>query len=116
VPQSFAQMTLLSSKIEHFYTNRNYFNDAKTHIEPYFLNEWLYMSDFSVNFIFFYNVLDMKKVLSTSAPPPPTYEKRVFFHISLFFFALTLGVKMFEISKKITLLSDFTCVFIFYQR
>jgi hypothetical protein len=41
-------MTLLSSKIKHFYTNRNYFNDAKTHIEPYLLNEWLYMSDFSV--------------------------------------------------------------------
>jgi hypothetical protein len=45
--QNFAQMTLLSSKMKHFYTNRNYFNDAKTHIEPYFLNEWLYMSDFS---------------------------------------------------------------------
>jgi hypothetical protein len=38
--QNFAQMTLLSSKIDHF--------DAKTQIEPYFLNEWLYMSDFSV--------------------------------------------------------------------
>jgi hypothetical protein len=23
----------------HFYTNRNYFNDAKTHIEQIFLNE-----------------------------------------------------------------------------
>jgi hypothetical protein len=50
VPQSLAQITLLSSKIKHFYANRNnYLNDAKTHIEPYFLNEWLYMPDFSVS-------------------------------------------------------------------
>jgi hypothetical protein len=41
-------ITLLSSKIKHFYMNRNYFNDAKTHIEPYFLNEWFHMSDFLV--------------------------------------------------------------------
>jgi hypothetical protein len=80
----FAQFTVLSSKIKHFYTNRNYFNDAKTNIEPYFLNEWLYMSDFLVcilyktilkhvfdNFFkFFYNVLDMKKALSISASCP----------------------------------------------
>jgi hypothetical protein len=31
-----------------FYTNRNYFNNVKTHIEPYFLNVWMYMSDFLV--------------------------------------------------------------------
>jgi hypothetical protein len=66
-------MTLLSSKMKHFYTNRKYCNDAKTHIEPYFLNEWLYMSDFSLMykailkhifdkfFKFFDNVFDMKK-------------------------------------------------------
>jgi hypothetical protein len=28
--------------------NRNKFNDAETDIEPYFLNEWLCKSDFSV--------------------------------------------------------------------
>jgi hypothetical protein len=42
MPQSFAQLTLLSSKINHFYTNRNYFIDAKTLIELSFLNEGLY--------------------------------------------------------------------------
>jgi hypothetical protein len=62
MPQNIAQITLLSSKVKHFYTNRNYFNDAKQHIDPYFLNKWLYMSDFSV--------LDMRKALSISAPCP----------------------------------------------
>jgi hypothetical protein len=62
MPQNIAQITLLSSKVQHFHANRNYFKDAKTHIDPYFLNEWLYMSDFSV--------LDMRKALFISAPCP----------------------------------------------
>jgi hypothetical protein len=64
---------------KNFYTNRNYFNDPKTHIEPNELNVnvWffsmykaIFKHVFDIFLKFFYNVLDMRKAMSISAPCP----------------------------------------------
>jgi hypothetical protein len=100
VPQNIAQMTLYFQKL-NTYTNRNYYNYAKTHIEPYFLNKRLYMSICCLTW----------KNVSRSAPPP----LMVIFRLILNFFFLNAQKTAKELSNPLTLSNWAPVCFYFLQ-